>query len=56
MCLNVHCHVISVSRPQIKIPETEYYQKMSSHAQIRPQGAKIECLNMQCSIILPKNG
>ena len=40
MCLNVHCHVISVSRPQIKIPETEYYQKMSSHAQIRPQGAE----------------
>ena len=27
-------------RPQIWIPETEYYQKVSSHAQIRPQGAE----------------
>ena len=31
-------------RPQIWIPETEYYQKMSSHAQIRPQGAEIESI------------
>ena len=29
-------------RPQIWIPETEYYQKVSSHAQIRPQGGKEE--------------
>ena len=27
-------------RPQIKIPEVEYYQKMSSHAQIGSQGAE----------------
>ena len=27
-------------RPQIQIPEIEYYQKVSSHAQIRPQGAE----------------
>ena len=27
-------------RPQIWIPEAEYYQKVSSHAQIRPQGAE----------------
>ena len=27
-------------RPQIWIPETEYCQKVSSHAQIRPQGAE----------------
>ena len=27
-------------RPQIWIPETEYYQKVSSHAQIGPQGAE----------------
>ena len=27
-------------RPQIWIPEIEYYQKMSSHAQIGSQGAK----------------
>ena len=27
-------------RPQIWIPEIEYYQKMSSHAQIGPQGAE----------------
>ena len=26
--------------PQIWIPETEYYQKLSSHAQIGPQGAE----------------
>ena len=26
--------------PQIWIPETEYYQKVSSHAQIWPQGAE----------------
>ena len=26
--------------PQIWIPETEYYQKVASHAQIRPQGAE----------------
>ena len=25
---------------QIQIPETEYYQYMSSHAQIEPQGAE----------------
>ena len=31
-------------RHQIWIPETEYYQKMSSHAQIRPQGAEIESI------------
>ena len=31
-------------RPQSWIPETEYYQKMSSHAQIRPQGAEIESI------------
>ena len=31
MRLNEHCQVISVCRPQIKIPETEqYYQEMSS--------------------------
>jgi len=28
------------TRPQIWIPETEYYQKVSSHAQIGPQGAE----------------
>ena len=28
------------SAPQIWIPETEYYQKVSSHAQIGPQGAE----------------
>ena len=39
MCLDAHCRVISVRRPQIKTPETEYYQKMSSHAQIGPRGA-----------------
>ena len=38
MCLNVHSYVIFVHRPQIKTPETEYYEKMSSHAQIWPQG------------------
>ena len=27
-------------RPQIWIPETEYYQKVASHAQIRPQGGE----------------
>ena len=27
-------------RPQIKIPEVEYYQKVSSDAQIWPQGAE----------------
>ena len=27
-------------RPQIKIPEVEYYQKVSSDAQIGPQGAE----------------
>ena len=27
-------------RPQIKIPEIEYYQIVSSHAQIWPQGAE----------------
>ena len=27
-------------RPQIWIPEIEYYQIVSSHAQIRPQGAE----------------
>ena len=27
-------------RPQIKIPEVEYYQKVSSDAQILPQGAE----------------
>ena len=27
-------------RRRRRIPETEYYQKMSSHAQIRPQGAE----------------
>ena len=27
-------------RPQIWIPEIEYYQKMSSHAQIGSQGAE----------------
>ena len=27
-------------RPQIWIPEIEYYQKMFSHAQIGPQGAE----------------
>ena len=26
--------------PQIWIPETEYYQKVASHAQIGPQGAE----------------
>ena len=31
-------------RPQIWIPETEYYQKMSSHAQIKPQEAEIESI------------
>ena len=29
-----------VLRLQIKIPEIEYYQKVSSHAQICPQGAE----------------
>ena len=29
--------------PQIWIPETEYYQKVSSHAQIGPQGAEKSC-------------
>ena len=28
------------TRPQIWIPQTEYYQKVSSHAQIWPQGAE----------------
>ena len=28
------------TRPQIWIPETKYYQKVSSHAQIGPQGAE----------------
>ena len=51
MCLNVHCHVISVSRPQIKIPETEYYQKMSSHAQIRPQGAEKQLSKVKCVLM-----
>ena len=30
---------IAAQNSQIWIPEIEYYQKMSSHAQIRPQGA-----------------
>ena len=29
--------------PQIWIPEIEYYQKVVSHAQIWPQGAKKSC-------------
>ena len=38
-----------------KLPEIEYQQKMSSHAQIRPQEAEIEsivkrCLNVHCCI------
>ena len=39
----MHCaylHKIHVCGPQICIPEIEYYQKVSSHAQIRPQGAE----------------
>ena len=35
-------------RPQIWIPEIEYYIKMSSHAQIWPQGAKIERIVLMC--------
>ena len=31
---------ILVRRPQIWIAEIEYYEKMSSHAQIGPQGAE----------------
>ena len=31
---------ICVRRPQIKIPDVEYYQKVSSDAQIWPQGAE----------------
>ena len=31
-------------RPQILIPETEYYPKMSSHAEIRTQRAEIESI------------
>ena len=31
---------IHVHRPQIKIPEIEFYQIVSSHAQISPQGAE----------------
>ena len=37
-------HKILVCIPQIWISEIEYYQKMSSHAQIRPQGAEIESI------------
>ena len=33
-------HKILLRRPQIWIPEIEYYQKMSSHAQIGSQGAE----------------
>ena len=33
-------HNILLRRPQIWIPEIEYYQKMSSHAQIGSQGAE----------------
>ena len=33
-------HKINICGPQIWITEIEYYQKMSSHAQIRPQGAE----------------
>ena len=33
-------HKILVRRPQIWIPEIEYYQNMSSHAQIESQGAE----------------
>ena len=42
MSLNVHNRVKFLCRPQIWIPEIEYYQKMSSHAQIGPQGAEKE--------------
>ena len=37
-----HC----VRRPQIKIPEIEYYQIVSSHAQIWPQGAEKQQSNV----------
>ena len=40
MGLNAHCLIKFVCRPQIKIPEVEYYQKVSSDAQISPQGAE----------------
>ena len=33
---------ILVHRPKIWIAEIEYYEKMSSHAQIGPQGAEKE--------------
>ena len=33
-----------VRRPKIWIPEIKYYQKMSSHAPIRHQGAEIESI------------
>ena len=37
---SAHCRILLRTGPQIWIPETEYYQKVSSHAQIRPQGAE----------------
>ena len=39
--LNVHCHVYFLL-PQIQIPGKNYWQKMSSHAQVRLKGAEIE--------------
>ena len=35
--------------PQILIPETEFYQKMSSHAKIKPQGAEIDIIIINVS-------
>ena len=35
------CNAAWNSCGQIWIPEIEYYQKMSSHAQIEPQGAEV---------------
>ena len=43
MCLNVH---FCVKKNKIWIPEIEYYQKVSSHAQIWPQGAEKQLIKV----------
>ena len=39
-------------RPQIKIPEIEYYQIVSSHAQIWPQGAEKQLSKVNVVVVV----
>ena len=39
------------NRPQIWIPEKKYYQKDTSHAQNRQQGAEIEKKVLKCALM-----